>query len=150
MLEGTVVRERWCITTHAWLMILRIRKWLPGEEDLLRKLVGAGAGAREIAKRLKRTTRSIRRRAEILGLSWRAARLNGEAAEIERRMLPTGKRQSARRWAAQEEDTLRALASVEDIEEIARRLQRTVKAVQIRASMLQLSLRYREKSFGSR
>ena len=48
--------------------------WTPEEENRLRILMAEGKTARAIASHVKRTTRAIRRRAEILGLSWREAK----------------------------------------------------------------------------
>jgi hypothetical protein len=45
------------------------------EEDLrLKQMVSDGRAAREIAFILSRTTRAVRRRTEVLKISWKAAR----------------------------------------------------------------------------
>jgi hypothetical protein len=48
--------------------------WAIEEDNELRTSLAEGQTARTIANRSKRTTRAIRRRAEILGLSWLKAR----------------------------------------------------------------------------
>lgn len=56
----------------------RSRKpWTLEEDVQLRASVAKGQTVRMIASRSKRTTRAIRRRAEILKLSWLSAKRNG-------------------------------------------------------------------------
>jgi hypothetical protein len=47
------------------------RPWSKDEEELLAELMAEGRRVTEISKILLRTTRTIRRRSELLKLSWR-------------------------------------------------------------------------------
>ena len=48
--------------------------WTPLEDECLKKMAKGGAKVPRIATCLNRSTRSIRRRAEVLRISWRAAK----------------------------------------------------------------------------
>ena len=82
-----------------------------------------GENAAYIAKRLNRTTRAVRRRAEVLKLSWKAARVNA----------PRAKRPAFARWKADEELAVETLFKAGHSEEqISRQLGRTNIAVRSR------------------
>jgi hypothetical protein len=48
------------------------KPWLPEDDRQLRRSICEGRSAREIAVQAQRTTRAVRRRAELLKLSWLA------------------------------------------------------------------------------
>src|SRR4051812_8096030 len=48
--------------------------WSPSEDEWLRKMARGGAKVKRISQSLRRTTRSIRRRAEVLQISWKTAK----------------------------------------------------------------------------
>jgi hypothetical protein len=54
------------------IAIQRRRRWTSEEDNRLRCCVAAGETVPTIATKFERTTRAIRRRAEILKLSWKA------------------------------------------------------------------------------
>ena len=100
--------------------------WSASEDEWLTRMVAAGAKVPRISQCLRRTTRSIRRRAEILKISWKAAKPHRP---------PPAKRKgsAALPWQADEETLLRQMILAGDKEEaIANRLQRTVSAVRNR------------------
>ena len=89
-------------------------------------MAASGAKVPRISQCLRRTTRSIRRRAEILKISWKAAK--------PRYSRPTKQKGlAAARWQAEEETLLREMILVGQKEDaIAIALQRTVLAVRNR------------------
>ena len=60
-------------------MIRRNRTWTPEEETRLRVLVEEGASAFLTAAKLKRTIFAVRRRASIIGVSFRGIKLGLKA-----------------------------------------------------------------------
>jgi hypothetical protein len=96
------------------------------EEYLLSTMILNGENAAHIARRLNRTTRAVRRRAEILKLSWKAGRGRGLNA-------PRTKRPAFARWKADEELAVEKLFRAGHGEEhISRQLGRTNIAVRSR------------------
>jgi len=109
------------------------------EEYLLSTMILNGENAAYIAKRLNRTTRAVRRRAEVLKLSWKAARARGSNA-------PPAKRPAFARWKADEELAVERLFKAGHSEEqISRQLGRTNIAVRSRL----YKLGFKMKSFSS-
>ena len=96
------------------------------EEDLLSTMILNGENAACIARRLNRTTRAVRRRAEVLKLSWKAGRVQGLNA-------PRTKRPPFARWKTDEELVVEKLfKSGHSEEHISRQLGRTNIAVRTR------------------
>ena len=117
---------------------LRLRlnhPWSPSEDQWLTRMAAAGAKVPRIAQCLRRTTRSIRSRAEILQISWKAAKTFST-------LSTKAKRLAARPWSAAEESLLRELivAGVRE-DAIAIRLHRTSLAVRNRNYALKRSAR---------
>ena len=99
--------------------------WMAEEEYLLSTMILNGENAAYIARRLNRTTRAVRRRAEVLKLSWKAARVGLNA--------PRAKRPAFARWKADEELAVERLFKAGHSEEqISRQLGRTNIAVRSR------------------
>ena len=89
-------------------------------------MAASGAKVPRISQCLRRTTRSIRRRAEILKISWKAAKSQYSRPTQQKGPAPA-------RWHAEEETLLREMILVGQKEDaIAMALQRTVLAVRNR------------------
>jgi len=106
--------------------------WTEDEQDLLRAMILNGENAVSIARRLNRTTRAVRRRAEVLKLSWKAAR--ARAAQASRT-----KRPPFVQWGADEERLLKQLFKAGHTEQdISRQVGRTTIAIRTRLYKLGL------------
>jgi hypothetical protein len=103
---------------------------------LLKTLVFSGKGASSVSQYLSRTTRAIRRRTEVLRISWKATR----EKNIHTRKVT--KRAPHAPWKV-EEDILIHDMIVAGCNEIiiAKKLGRTIYAVRNRAYKLKLSLK---------
>ena len=100
--------------------------WSLSEDEWLTRMAASGAKVPRISQCLRRTTRSIRRRAEVLKISWKAAKSH-YPRPTQRKGL------AAARWQAEEETLLREMILVGQKEDaIAMALQRTVLAVRNR------------------
>ena len=89
-------------------------------------MAAAGGKVPLISQCLHRTTRSIRRRAEILQISWKATKAH-------RPQTMKRKGQASRRWQGDEETLLREMILAGDKEDaISSKLRRTVSAVRNR------------------
>jgi len=90
------------------MMISHLRinaSWMAEEEDLLGTMILSGENAACIAKRLNRTTRAVRRRAEVLKLFWKA----GRAPDLN---APRTKLPAFARWKADEELVVKKIVQV--------------------------------------
>jgi hypothetical protein len=113
------------------------RSW-SGEDDLiLRELLAERKNVIDISRLLGRTTRSIRRRVEVLRLSWKRNGVASTAHEEKK-----GKRLRRFRWQTQHDASLRELvvAGLND-HDIAAKIGRSIYAVRNRASRLKLPLK---------
>lgn len=124
------------------------RPWRPEEDRLLRIGMANGRAATTIAAQLKRTTRSVRRRAEVLKLSWRGNSVteagpkpdSGVSADMTTALVANP------RWTPEEDDRLRRL-----VEEgrsalvISERLKRSQPAIYTRAKKLGVNLHWKAK-----
>jgi hypothetical protein len=126
------------------------RPWTPEEDDQLRISMANGKSALTIAADLERTTRSVRRRTEILRLSWKAK--SALAVGTADRLTPSGVQTdhvgptnvkithhliASPRWTPEEDDRLRRLADEGRSAGVtAERLKRTRAAVYTRAKKL--------------
>jgi hypothetical protein len=115
------------------------RPWKSEEDDQLRLSMTSGRSAPEIAVALERTTRSVRRRAEILKLSWKGKstlRL-GEAKPNQVGSASVKALIASPRWTPEEDDRLKRLAEEgATASAIAERLRRTRAAIYTRAKKL--------------
>ena len=105
-------------------MFFRSNKpWSELEEALLRKLISEGNRVLDISRCLNRTTRAIRRRAELLKISWKT-------------------RSPSVRWKVEDDSRVREMimAGYSD-RVISRELSRTPSAIRRRAYKLKLSLK---------
>ena len=112
------------------------RAWPESEDALLKTLIRSGKDALTIALYLNRTTRAIRRRAEILRISWKANR--GSRTPI----CVASRRSTHPPWTIQEDNLIRDMILAGCNESIiATELCRTISAVRNRAYKLKLSLK---------
>jgi hypothetical protein len=112
------------------------RGWSGSEDTLLKTLVFSGNGASYVAQYLSRTTRAIRRRTEVLKISWKVTREN----EVPSRKLT--KRAPNVSWKAEEDLLVHDMILAGCNESIiAKELGRTIYAVRNRAYKLKLSLK---------
>ncbi len=111
------------------------KAWLESEEALLKTLMYSGKDASTISVILNRTTRAIRRRAEVLRLSWKATRGSRTPICAVSRVAPP-------RWNVEEDNLIRdMIIAGRNDSVIARDLGRTISAVRNRAYKLKLSLK---------
>jgi hypothetical protein len=107
--------------------------WTAQEQDLLRAMISNGENAASIARRLNRTTRAVRRRAEVLKLSWKAGR--ARAVQPSR-----AKRPPFVPWRADEELFIEHLFKAGHTEQdISRQVGRT--SIAIRTRLYKLGLK---------
>jgi hypothetical protein len=116
------------------------RPWSSEDDEQLRLSMTSGKSAPDIAVALERTTRSVRRRTEILKLSWK-----GKSAFVGGGTMPghLGSMSAnayliaSPRWTPEENDRLRRLAeNGATASTIAARLNRTRAAIYTRAKKL--------------
>ena len=102
------------------------KRWTSGEDHRLRELISSKVDAFDIASELGRTVSAVKVRAQFLGLSLRRS---------------TSQR-VRRTWTEEEEEELRALIlSGKSIEAVAKKLNRTPRAIRTRAGKLKLLLK---------
>jgi hypothetical protein len=120
------------------------RPWSSDEDDQLRSDMASGKSARTIAADLKRTTRSVRRRAEILKLSWKGKTTlaaSKASADPQHSTIVKIPLIASPRWTPQEDESLRRLLKEgQSVRTIAERLKRTRAAVYARAKALKPGL----------
>src|SRR4051812_38435227 len=106
--------------------------WTAEEQELLSAMILNGENAVSIAKRLNRTTRAVRRRVEVLKLSWKTGR--SRAVQASRT-----KRPPFVRWGTDEELTIEQLFKAGHTEQdISRQVGRTTIAIRTRLYKLGL------------
>ena len=115
--------------------------WSPEEDHELGMLMANRKPAPMIADHLKRTTRSVRRRAEVLKLSWKGNSASGETGVFKLTNVSSTRvnlpHVASPQWSSDEDDRLKQLAKEgQSAREIAERLKRTRPAVYTRAKKL--------------
>jgi hypothetical protein len=120
------------------------RPWSSEDDDRLRLGMVSGKSAPAIAADLERTTRSVRRRTEILKLSWKGKPASGhDEAKPRQASSTSGKAPlvASPRWTPEEDDRFRRLADQGGTASaIAEQLKRTRAAVYTRAKRLEVRL----------
>ena len=111
--------------------------WSQAEDELLGGLIRSRISASSISVILQRTTRAVRRRAEVLKISWKAARAQ---STYMRPVRP--KRIAPLKWTMKEDQLLaQFIASGYCEKNIATQFARSVNSIRIRASKLKISLK---------
>ena len=122
------------------------KRWSDSEEELLKTLISRGAKVANVSFCLGRTARSIRRRVELLKLSWKTARRQAKSSLRTNRI----KRSPRLPWTDEEEILLcELLCAGNDEQATSAKMGRTIYAVRNRASRLRLSLKVSSKEKGT-
>jgi hypothetical protein len=120
------------------------RPWSSDDDDRLRLGMKSGKSAPAIAADLERTTRSVRRRTEILKLSWKGKPAAADDEAKPRHVGSTSVKAplvASPRWTPEEDDRFRRLAGQGGTaSSIAEQLKRTRAAVYTRAKRLDVRL----------
>ena len=107
-----------------------------------------GKSAPTIAAQLKRTTRSVRRRAEVLKLSWKGNSISVVGSKPDHVASTSAKIDLVAnpRWTPEEDDRLRRLVEEgRSAAVISERLKRTQPAIYTRAKKLGVNLQWKGK-----
>lgn len=114
--------------------------WLQAEDELLDALIRSRLSASSISVILQRTTRAVRRRAEVLTISWKAFRAQPPFTRAQPKLT------APLRWKPEEEQLLSQLIASGYCENnVAQQLGRSVYSIRIRASKLKMSLNVKNR-----